>query len=137
MYSSSTCETPNGGDAPACLRGQRGAGRLKLIIWLLVLCTFGWVCVKVVPVLFASYQFQDTVLSTARLAAVTRQSDEELKKTIVQAAQDNNLPVTSDEVVVVHRGYSVEISVDYSVTVDLRVYQWTFHFHPDSTGTAI
>lgn len=125
------------GRAESSLRGQRGGAKLKLIIWLLILCIFGYVCVKVVPVLFASYQFQDTVQSTARLAAVTRQSDDDLKKTILQAAADNNLPVTAEEIVVVHKNYSVEISVDYSVTVDLSVYQWTFHFHPDSTGNAL
>ncbi len=119
------------------LGGQRGSGRLKLIIWLVILFVFGYVCVKVVPVLFDSYQFQDAVLSTARLAPVNRASDDELKKTIVQAAEDNNLPVTADEVTVTHKGFNVEISVDYSVTVDLRVYQWTFHFHPDSTSAAI
>jgi hypothetical protein len=127
----------NSGRAESNLRGQRGGGRLKLIIWLLILCVFGYVCVKIVPVLFAAYQFQDTVQSTARLAAVTRQPDEELKKTIMQAAADNNLPVTPEEVVIAHKGFSVEISVDYSVTVDLSVYQWTFHFHPDSTGNAL
>ncbi len=114
--------------------GQRGSARLKLIIWLLVLCTFGYVCLKVVPVLFANYQLQDTVLTTARLAAVTRQSDDDLKKTIVQAAQDDGLPVKTEDVQVVHNGYNVAISVDYSVTVDLRVYQWTFHFHPSGAS---
>jgi hypothetical protein len=123
------------GGAGTNLRGQRGGSRLKLIIWLLFLFCFGYVCVKVVPVLFANYQFQDTVTSTARLAAVTRQTDDEMKKTIVQAAQENNLPVTADEVQIIHRGYNVEISVEYSVTVDLRVYQWTFHFHADGTSS--
>jgi len=99
-----------------------------------VIFSFVYVCVKVVPVLFANYQFQDTVTSTARLAAVTRQTDDEMKKPIVQAAQDNGLPVTADEVQIIHRGYNVEISVEYSVTVDLRVYQWTLHFHPDGSS---
>ncbi len=119
------------------LRGQRGGSRLKLIIWLLVVLSFGYVCVKVVPVLFASYKFEDSVQTTARMAPVSHQTDDDLKKTIVQAAQDNDLPVTADEIQVVHKGYSVEISVEYSVTVDLRVYQWTLHFHPDSTGSPI
>jgi len=122
------------GGAGASQRGERGSSRLKLIIWLLVIFSFVYVCVKVVPVLFANYQFQDTVTSTARLAAVTRQTDDEMKKTIVQAAQDNGLPVTADEVQIIHRGYNVEISVEYSVTVDLHVYQWTLHFHPDGSS---
>ena len=125
------------GDANGKLGGQRGSGRLKLIIWLAILLAFGYVCVKVVPVLFAAYQYQDTVLSTARLAPVNRASDDDLKKTLVQAAEEDNLPVTADEITVTHRGFNVEIAVDYSVTVDLRVYQWTFHFHPDSTSAAL
>jgi hypothetical protein len=125
------------GGAGANLRAQRGGGRLKLIIWLLLIFTFGYACVKIVPVLFASYKFQDAVQTTARLAPLTRQSDDDLKKTIIQAAEDTGVPVTADEIVVTHKGYSVEIAVDYSVTVDFRVWQYTFHFHPDSTGNAL
>ena len=125
------------GGAAVNLRGQKGGSRLKLIIWLLVIFTFGYVCVKIVPVLFASYKFQDSVQSTARLAPVARQTDDDLKKTIMQAAEDDGLPVTADEIVVTHKGYNVEIAVDYSVTVDFRVWQYTFHFHPDSTGNVL
>jgi len=127
----------NSGGAAANLRGQHGGSRLKAIIWLLILLAFGYTGFKVVPVLFANYEFTDTVLSTAQLAAVNRQTDDQIKDSLVKAAQDDGLPVTTDEIQVSHRGYNVDISVDYSVTVDLRVYQWTFHFHPTAGSTAI
>jgi hypothetical protein len=130
-------ETPSGGGAPLNARGQRGGGRLKAIIWLLILVSFGYTCFKVVPVLFANYEFTDTVLSTAQLAAVNRQTDDQIKDSLVKAAADDGLPVTTEEIQVSHRGYNVDIVVDYSVTVDLRVYQWTFHFHPTAGSTAI
>jgi len=114
--------------------GQCGSARMKTLIWLFILIVFGYVCWKVVPVQFANYKFQDTVLTTARLAAVNRQSDDDLKKTILQAAQDDGLPVTAEDIQIIHNGYNVQISVDYSVTVDLRVYQWTFHFHPSGAS---
>lgn len=119
------------------LRGQRGGGKLKAIIWLLILAAFGYTCFKVVPVLFANYEFQDTVLSTAQLAAVNRQTDDQIKDSLVKAAADDGLPVKTEDIQVSHRGYNVDIAVDYSVTVDLSVYQWTFHFHPAAGSTAI
>lgn len=117
--------------------GQRGASRLKAMIWLLLLAAFGYTCWKIVPVLFANYEFQDTVLSTAQLAAVNRQTDDQIKDSLVKAAQDDGLPVKTEDITISHRGYNVDVSVDYSVTVDLRVYQWTFHFHPTAGSTAI
>ena len=119
------------------LRGQRGGSRLKVILWLAILCAFGYLCFKIVPVLFANYEFSDTVLSTAQFAAVNRQTDDQIKDTLVKAAQDDGLPVKTEDIQVSHSGYNVDISVDYSVTVDLRVYQWTFHFHPAAGGKPI
>ena len=32
---------------------------------------------------------------------------------------------------------NIHINVDYSVTVDLRVYQWTLNFHPAVSNDAL
>jgi hypothetical protein len=32
---------------------------------------------------------------------------------------------------------NIHINVDYSVTVDLKVYQWTLNFHPAASNAAL
>jgi len=110
--------------------GQRGAGRLKAIIWLLILAAAIYTAVEVVPVLYANYLFEDDLKSVALDAEVAHKTEDEVKKAVMDAVAKEGVPVQPEDIEVAHEGPHVQITVNYSVTVDLHVYQWTLHFSP-------
>ena len=116
---------------------ELGAGRLKAMVWLAILASAVYVGVKVVPVLINGYQFQDAMQTTARLATVTRQTPEGIRKALLEEAQKDEIPVTAEDIAVTSQNGNVRISAEYSVTVDLSVYQWTLHFHPSASNNAL
>jgi hypothetical protein len=118
-------------------RGERGSARLKAVVWVALLGAFIFVCVKVVPVLFSEYQFQDAMQTTARFATINRQSPEEIRKTLVQEAKSKDIPVEPQNIHVTNDAGNVKISADYSVTVDLQVYQLTLNLHPSASNNVL
>lgn len=113
----------------SCSR-QRGSSRLKFIIFLTVLVAMIFVGVKVIPILVNNMQFQDAIESTARFASVNRQSVDDIRASVLKEAQNEEIPIAAQDIHVKGDGGHVEIAADYSVTVNLGVYQWTLNFHP-------
>lgn len=118
-------------------KGERGAGHFKAIFWTVILLSLIFVAFKVVPVLVNEYQFQDGIQNIARFASVNRTSPDAIKKSVLEEAQKDDLPVQAEDIKVQGGGQNVGITVDYSVTVDLKVYQWTLNFHPSATNKAL
>jgi hypothetical protein len=56
---------------------------------------------------------------------------------VLEEAQKEDLPVQAADVKVEGSAGNVHINVDYSVTVDLKFYQWTLNFHPDATNLSL
>ena len=121
--------TPRHEQLFSCPR-QRGSSRLKFIIFLAVLVAMVYVGVKVIPILFINMQFQDAIQSTARFASVNRQSVDDIRASVLKEAQNEDIPINAQDIHVKGDGGHVEIAADYSVTVNLGVYQWTLNFHP-------
>jgi len=109
---------------------QRGSSRLKLVLFLAVVVSMIYVGVKVIPILVTNMQFQDAIESTARFASVNRQSADDIRTSVLKEAQNEEIPITAQDIHVKGDGGRVEIAADYSVTVNLGVYQWTLNFHP-------
>jgi cell division protein FtsL len=132
------CGGADGGAKPrTSRRSQKGAGNLKAIVWtmILVACIYG--AVIVLPVLINEYQFQDSLQEIARFASVNRKSNDQIRQTVLDEAVKEDLPVQAEDIKVEGAGGNVHISVDYSVTVDLKVYQWTLNFHPAASNASI
>ena len=116
---------------------QKGAGNLKAIVWTMILVAFIYAAVVVLPVLISEYEFQDSLQSIARFASVNHKSSDQIKKDVLDEAQKEDLPVQAEDIKVNGTSGNVHITVDYSVTVDLKVYQWTLNFHPAADNSAI
>jgi hypothetical protein len=116
---------------------QRGSGRLKAIVWLAILVAMVYVGIKVVPVLFSEYEFQDALQTTARFASVNRTSEGEIKDALIKEAEKEDIPVRPEDIEVHGQNGNVQIDASYSVTVDLGVYQWTLNFHPSVRNNAL
>jgi len=109
---------------------QRGSSRLKLVFFLAVVVAIIYVGVKVIPILVNNMQFQDAIESTARFASVNRQSVDDIRTAVLKEAENEDIPIAAPDIHVKGDGGHVEIAADYSVTVNLGVYQWTLNFHP-------
>jgi len=89
------------------------------------------------PVLINEYQFQDSLQSIARFASVNRKNPDQIRAAVMEEAQKEDLPVQAEDVKVVSNAGNIQIDVDYSVTVDLKVYQWTLNFHPAASNASL
>ncbi len=111
---------------------EHGAARRKAIIWLLVLGSIFYVGVKVVPAYFTNYQLQDKMWEEARFAQVNRLSAEDLRNVIYREAQRLDIPLRREDIHVEVSSRDVRIDANYTVAVDLRVYQFNLYFTPAS-----
>ena len=117
--------------------GERGAGNVKAIIWTVILVAAIYVHAMTLPVLINEYQFQDGLQEIAQFATVNRKSNEQITKEVLAEAAKEDLPVEAEDIKVQNNGGNVRINVDYSVTIDLKVYQWKLNFHPDAHNSSI
>ena len=93
--------------------------------------------VKAVPILVNDFQFQDGMQNIARFASATRQTPDQILSAVVKEAQKDDVPVEKKDIKIEALSGNVRIHVDYSVTVDLTVYQWTMNFHPSASNDSL
>ena len=117
--------------------GERGAGRLKAIIWLAIIIAMIYVGVKVIPILVNEYELTDGMQTIAQFATVNRQTPLQIQEAVLKEAQKDDVPLDLKDVKAQSVNGNVKIEADYSVTVDLAVYQWTLNFHPATSNNAL
>jgi len=115
---------------------ERGGARLNFALALLFLGFLIFVGVKLVPVYFANYQLQDAIESESRFALTgyPKKSADDVQNDVMSKAQELGVPVKRDDVQVIMDGGRVDITLQYSVPIDLAVYQFSlqFHLHADN-----
>ena len=117
--------------------GERGEGKAKAIIVTLVLAFLVYTAVKVVPPYVSEYELSDKMQETARFASVNRNSEDQIRKTIMSTIEDLQIPATPEDVKVTAAGGRVSITVDYKVPIDLTVYKFDLHFTPSTANKDI
>ena len=123
--------------ASSARAAQRGAGHFKAILWLLLFVSFIYVMIKIVPVLVNDFEFQDGVQTIARFASATRQTPEQIRAAVLKEAQKDDVPIDTQDIKIEALSGDVRIHVEYSVIVDLTVYQWTLNFHPSASNDSL
>lgn len=105
---------------------------LRAIFGILVIVGAFYLGWMIIPPYFHAYQFEDVVAEQARLGTYSNKSEDDIKQIISQKAQELDLPVQPDQVKV-NKGYNMlEISVDYTVHVDLPAYPLDLKFSASS-----
>lgn len=115
-------------------RSQRGEGKLKAIIYTVILIGAVYAAVKVVPVYVADYELKDKITEQARFAVVNRYTEDQIRDIIYKVVQDLDIPATREDIKVQNTGHGIMITVNYSVPVDFKVYKTELSFSPSSEG---
>jgi hypothetical protein len=118
-------------------RSQRGEGRLKAIIYTVILAAAVFAAVKVVPVYVAEYELKDKITEQARFAVVNRYTEDQVRDIIFKVIQDLDIPANREDIKVQNTNHGVMITVNYSVPVDFKVYKTELSFSPSSEGRDI
>ena len=118
-------------------RSQCGEGRLKAIIYTVILAAAVFAAVKVVPVYVAEYELKDKITEQARFAIVNRYTEEQVRDIIFKVIQDLDIPANREDIKVQNTNHGVMITVNYSVPVDFKVYKTELSFSPSSEGRDI
>jgi cell division protein FtsL len=118
-------------------RRQRGAGKLKAIIYTAILVVGVYVAFKIVPLYVADYQLKDKMAEQARFAVVNRYSDDQIRDVIYKTVEDLDIPAKREDIKVEHTNRGLRISLDYTAPVDFMVYQTQLNFAPSSEAVDI
>lgn len=118
-------------------RSQRGEGRLKAILYTAIFVAFIFVSIKIVPPYVNEYQLGDKMQEQARFAVVNRWTDEQIRTNIYKEIEDLGIPAKKEDIKVTATMQAVAISVDYTVPVDLIVYQLNLHFTPSTENKSL
>ena len=118
---------------------ERGGSKRNLIITLLIMGSMVFAGVKLIPVYVDNYQFQDAIESESRFALTgyPKKSTDDVRDDVWKKAQELSIPAQREDIQVNMTNGSVSISLDYSVPVDLAVYQLTLQFHPHADNHSI
>jgi hypothetical protein len=108
-------------------RGERGEGQFGCVIGLLLLLAAIFVAYKMIPIKVQAAALRQEVVDEAKSAGM--HSDERIMAQILKKAQENNLPVTEDNVKISRGANSISVDVQYVVPLQFPgfVYQWKFH----------
>jgi hypothetical protein len=118
-------------------RGQRGEGKLKALIYTVILVAGVYAAVKVVPAYVAEYQLKDKMGEQARFAIVNRYTEDQIRDNIFKTIQDLDIPAKREDVKVQNTNHGIAITVNYTVPVDLMIYKTELSFSPSSEGRDI
>jgi len=123
---------------PREVRGQRGGARFRALIWTALLVSFIFVSYKVIPPYFANYQLEDWLKTQIPFLMVNHTTDEALYASIIKEMSNEGIEVTKDNIKIIqNNSRGVNVQIDYTVKLDLMVYQTTLHFTPQMNSQAL
>ena len=97
--------------------------------------------IKIVPVYFSNFQFEDAIKNEALQSTYGTRSEEDIRDTILKRAREYDIPLTAKQVHVSRSGSNgtgtLSIEADYSVPVNLPGYSTTLDFHPSSKNKGV
>lgn len=116
---------------------ERGGSRLKTLLAAAIVAAMVFAAVKIIPIYVINYQLQDSMQEEATFASVNRKSAEQIKADLEKKLDDMGIAVDEKSIQVSSYAGNVKISLEYTVPVDLTVYQLQLHFHPQADNTSI
>jgi hypothetical protein len=86
--------------------------------------------IKIVPVYVNNYELQDSMETEARFAVANRTTPVQIRQDVWKKVVELGVPAKQDDLKVVYGpDGTIQISLDYTVAIDLLVYKWDKDFH--------
>jgi len=112
---------------------MRRSGKINIgcILMAAILAVGGIAVYKIIPVRVKSAEIKEAVKRAAELAATdSRYKNANIVASILEAARDNNLPISDKQIKIERSGREVHVEVNYQVTVDIVRYKYVMTFNP-------
>lgn len=116
---------------------ERGGTRRSFLLTIIIVAALIFFGVEIVPPYFANYQLQDSIETEARFAAGNNKTQQDILSDVMWKIKDLGIPAQAKDVHVSMVQDVVTISINYSVPIDLRFYQFTLQFHPHADNSTI
>jgi uncharacterized membrane protein len=113
-------------------RFERGEGRLKGILIVVIIVLAIYTAWKMVPPFVNDYQLSDKMQEQSRYAMVNHYTEEQIRDNIYKVMVDLDIPAKREDIKIVANNNVVKVSLDYTVPVDVLVYHTDLHFTPNS-----
>jgi hypothetical protein len=114
---------------------------LKLIFGVAVFAALVLVGIKIIPVYFSNYEFEDAIKTEALQATYSTRTEDDIREAIIKQARNYDIALTPKQVHVSRLGGfgngSLTIEAEYSVPVELPGYSTTLDFHPTSKNKGV
>ena len=112
--------------------GQKGALRLKTLIWLVILGSLIYVTIKVAPHFVNDFELKETMRSEARFGAAQHKSESDIRDDIFKKITELSIPVKREAIKIQTSSAFVTISVSYTVEIPLPGYVLKLDFSPSA-----
>jgi hypothetical protein len=116
-------------------------GTFKLILGVGVIVLVAFLGIKVVPVYFSNYEFEDFIKEEALHSTYSTRSEDDIRDAVIKHAHDFDIDLTAKQVHVSRTGSngngSLTIEADYTVPIDLPGYSMAVDFHPSSKNKGV
>ena len=95
--------------------------------------------VKIAPPYVENYEFQDAINIEAQFAETgyPKKTGNEIRQEVSKKAEDLGIPADPQDIQLDMSNGNVSISLDYSVPINLYVYQFNLQFHPHADNHTI
>ena len=113
----------------------------KLILGVGVIVAVAFLGIKILPVFFSNYEFEDFIKEEALHSTYSTRSEDDIRNAVIKHAHDFDIDLTAKQVHVSRTGMngngSLTIEADDSVLIDLPGYSTTVDFHPTSKNKGV
>jgi hypothetical protein len=116
---------------------EQGGSKINTILTLLIVGFLVFTAFKIVPAYIANFQLQDALQTEARFAITSKKDTEQIREDVWKKVQELGIDTKRESIKVSYGDRSVDITVDYTVPVDLKVYQFSLDFHPHADNHTI
>ncbi len=117
-------------DSSGGVRGERGEGRLQLLIWLAILGAIIFAAFRIVPVKIRAEEFNAFADEQIKIAAAASGAprEEKLMRSIFDKARDLEIPLDKKNVRLTVQTNEVRLAIKYRVVIKLEVYDWVWDY---------
>ena len=106
----------------------------KRIFTIVVLVAGVFVLVQYASVYLTKWQFDDAVRQSVKYAATSRKSTEDVRREVVDKAEELGIEIGPKDIHITKRGPAFTLELEYTSTVNLRLYQHLMTFDISEQG---